>query len=332
MSSSDRDSAAMAWNLLSDHRISEQRFDSFQRAADEAPPIIDDATLSDALGHYWSNEINERRSPATDAPESDWPEFLRETINGRNHHGGSFADETLAPMPHGNVRLVRVINLCKMGAVFDRARGLGNSAFSDCPPFTRHPRFAMDLLQWLDRQLSGIENASEAVLRDQPFLKALLTWMNEDRGKNPYQPAWATYWGSFALGDTDSPERWEERLGVRSAFTQPRWLLLLRYTVREARLLVRPTQLDAGWYPPHFPPPPEAGLAHPVDLGTSPPHVELLPEFIHEQIDHHPHHIVSCARAEPPQGDEFVARRHRHLAWLCDRYTPASGWPAHPLP
>ena len=332
LNSADRDSAAMAWNLLSDKRISEQRVESFQLRASQWLPVIDEATLRDALWHYFNSEINARHSPATDAPKEEWPEFLRETINGRNHHGGPLADRELEPLPHGNVRLVRVVNLCGLGRVFDRARGAKNSVLGDCPPFDGQPRFAGNLLQWLDERLHGMAGADSTVLRSQPFLRALLRWMNEDRLTNPYQPAWATYWGTFALGDVDSPERWEERLGIRSDRAQPRWLLLLRYPVREARLLVRPTQLDAAWYPRHFPSPPEAGTGHPVDLGASPPHAGLQPEFIHEQIDHHPYHIVGCARAEPPPDDEFVARRHRHLGWLRDAYKPGFGWPTHPLP
>ena len=91
-----------------------------------------------------------------------------------------------------------------------------------------------------------------------------------------------------------TPESWLEAVGIPRA-TYPRWILVLRYTAGEARPLVRPTQLEAGWFGFHFPSPlassADAG-GHAMSLGERDGNLRLqiLPEFIHARVRYHLKH------------------------------------------
>lgn len=127
----------------------------------------------------------------------------------------------------------------------------------------------------------------------------------------------------------DGPERWVSALGVYKP-VHPRWFLLLKYTVREAGTVARPTQLDAGWGAYHFPSPPRAPLplgGHPMDLRLSPPATSVLPEFVHKQIRHTLRHWSDggrhIGRTSAPSGGTLVAVRLTHHELLTRVYGPS---------
>ena len=101
-------------------------------------------------------------------------------------------------------------------------------------------------------------------------------------------PTWAARWDGFMDRIDASPESWLEAVGIPRA-TFPRWILALRYTADEAQQLVRPTQLEAGWFGYHFPSPP-AGSAdaggHAMSFGERDGNLRLpiLPEFVHARV------------------------------------------------
>jgi len=101
-------------------------------------------------------------------------------------------------------------------------------------------------------------------------------------------PTWAARWDWFMSRIDATPESWLEAVGI-SRLTYPRWILVLRYKAGEARRLVRPTQLEAGWFGYHFPSPPAGsadGGGHAMALRErdSSLRLPLLPEFVHARV------------------------------------------------
>ena len=100
-------------------------------------------------------------------------------------------------------------------------------------------------------------------------------------------PTWAARWDRF-IGRIDAtPESWLEAVGIPRA-TFPRWILALRYTADEVQQLLRPTQLEAGWFGYHFPSPPGSADAggHAMSLAERDGNLRLpiLPEFVHPRV------------------------------------------------
>lgn len=117
----------------------------------------------------------------------------------------------------------------------------------------------------------------------------------------------------------------------------PRWVMPLRYKVREAGTIARPTQLDADWYAYHFPSPPQTPLAmggHPMDLG-SPKAAQLLPEYIHKQIGHKIDHWIDSGKKIGKTTQAVTANladmRRAHHELLVSRHGPdVLGWMPDP--
>lgn len=137
---------------------------------------------------------------------------------------------------------------------------------------------------WLDYHL---ERRGGAYLRE--FIGRVFDACNEyRRSVRAHNPVWVTTWSRFELVKNSRPERWSEFVGV-TRLTAEQWLVVLRYRAAETGTLVRPTQLDAGWYAYHFPSPPpwpvhQGGIV--VDLEGAA--AGLTPEYIHAQIDLRP--------------------------------------------
>ena len=84
-----------------------------------------------------------------------------------------------------------------------------------------------------------------------------------------------------------NPEYWSRLLGVDHNRFSEQWIAVLVYPDDKAHTYARPTQLDAGSYPRHFPTPKDhSNGGHPMPLSTPTPPKELLSELIHTQIDH----------------------------------------------
>ncbi len=311
LSEPDHSRATMGWNLYHDRRISSQRFQQFSNRLIERGIAIDDvtqATIEDDIGDYHENRVC----------KTDNPEFLDPSFNANNLYTSSGP----LVLPHGNTYLIRVFDLRKLHKVFEAGQG-SVPEFADYNRLTsKSPHRRLSHTDWLDTRLSDFKRKPEfgfdqTRLQRNRFLIALLDFMNVYRKKHPFEPAWATRWSIFNAMNWHSPERWQRLVGVWPN-QHDTWLLLLRYTVREVGLLVRPTQLDGGWYPPHFPVPAVTRPGHAMETDASQPPCTPLFEYIHQQIDHTPGHLFACGRAVaesvslPP-----AQRRHLNLLEQC---------------
>jgi len=149
--------------------------------------------------------------------------------------------------------------------------------------------------------------------------------LNKDRRKHRYHPVWATRWDLFELFVGEGANRWRQVFGVRPEPEPPSWLLVLKYKATEAGELYRPTQLDAGWYGFHFPPPELEGYA--MDLAGAAD--QLVPEYIHEQTDHSVGHWIDAGRlldrADMTDPIGLPEQRERHHALLMRVHGEAAG-------
>jgi hypothetical protein len=320
--------ATIGWNLFHDHRINAARFGQFTaRLLRSRISIIDSQTMRRAIEDY--HECCVQRAPNAETPI---PHFLSRE-NSENFHDGVGA---LTP-PHSNKQLVRVVNLTLMHSVFQSARLNRVSEFATYDLPTSRTGTRSSRTAWLDWQFADfIRNPDFAYNQDRlkrnSVLTALLQFVNNTRHTSPYEPAWTTLWSAFRDNDWRSPERWHKLVGLRPP-QEPSWLLLLRYPVRLAGTLIRPTQLDGGWYPQHFPVPPSATVGHAMEMDFTRSLASPLPEYLHEQIDHEPEHLFALGRLHGPfASTSLMAPQQRHTAVLEREYSDAVGWAKHRHP
>jgi hypothetical protein len=241
------------------------------------------------------------------------PDFLSPRLN----HDSIVNPPGEAPRVNKKVMLARYLDLNGLWNVYDWAKKTyGEPAFTGLP--MEDPA---ELQRWLDVNLLGQPTPSQ-----ETFIDAILNAMNHHRKIAPWQPTWVTTWSKLKPHVSAGAARWLEVLGVnRTPF--PRWIILMAYSVGDAGTLVRPTQLDAGWYGAHFPSPPQAALrvgGHPMDLQPPPNPEEPRPEYIHVQTDHSVQHwrnadnaIASTTR---PTTDGLTHQRTIHHSMLATYY------------
>ncbi len=289
---------SMARNLMHDHRVSVQLEQSFDNLTNHPRT---DLELRDALIDYKEDYVKNSHSPR----------FIDARVNGNNIVSGS---SRVRQIIHKDAQLVRVLDLNGLGTVFQWAKRRGHAVFTSFP--TRASGYNID--KWLSESIRRLP-------REQ-FVKACLDVMNDYRRHHAFQPTWAVAWRKFKPFSTEGADRWIQVMGMHRPFAG-RWLMLLCYRVREAGTVTRPTQLDVGWGPYHFPSPPHARVrrgGHPMNLGTSKPITILLSEFIHQQIDHNMKHWIDAGRGlertlGPTTGSLDIQRNiHHHL--LVSRY------------
>lgn len=261
---------AIAINIICDHRVSEKREESllgfFKRPRDSL-------ALRKAIVDYKRKKVRDRHLP----------EFAFREFNELNHIPPEYW--------HGRNRdypLVRVLDLTGLHNVFTWARDndLGRP-FDRFPGNPESPRFQDQVTNWLRRR---IERSESEVMS---FFDKVFALLDE---AEPYQPTWATTWQAFSDFADTAPDDWLDQIGVESP-NSGRWLIMLKYPIRALgrKSLVRPTQLDAGWYAFHFPTPRQnmsAEGGHPMCLNTDSLPDGLLPEFVHTSIRHKTDHIV----------------------------------------
>lgn len=305
-SSGDR---AMAINIRCDHRVSverERQFDAFISSP------CDDLVLQRAIIEYHNRRVRERKRP----------DYVYDSLNGLNILNGRSHGR---PQIKSSLELVRALDLNGLRYLFSWAQTFGNKKHlgrwgKTFDSFPRNPADDSAVLAFLDSQMrsSSVEK----------FLKVVLDLLNVSllAEKRPFQPTWATTWKQFGRYVKEGPERWAELLGVNKPY--PCWLVLLKYTVREAGTVARPTQLDGGWYMFHFPSPPSLPVSrggHPMDLRTVPLPGGLLPEYIHKQIPHSLSHWKSVGplnygRINVPFSSSLREQRINHHYLLIKRY------------
>lgn len=295
---------AMARNVRHDHRVSPEREADFQAFASKLGTDLD---LHNAIVQYHKERIRFRPDP----------EFLNRTINESNL--------IILPndvFPSEDTELVRVLDLSGLNRVFAWAKKKERWK----PKFVEleNPNNDTIVYNWLKKNLP--EQVKEQARN---FIGFILEVLNDSQIDQPFQPVWATTWKAFTPYKDCDPQRWVQLLGVRKE--QPSCLVLLKYTVKEAGTLVRPTQLEAGWYECHFPSPPTARLeigGHPMDLQlppkihhTQPAKTQTpLPEYLHKQIKHPPQHLLDWGFVEFPKRQNLRLQRIAHHQKLVKHY------------
>lgn len=314
---SDPGSRALAWNLRNDDRVSPAR----EKALLELTPEDLRERPLDALTHYFEQRIR----------ASSDPDFRSPDLNGENLCEGAHA--ACFDLP----------GECFLGTILD-LNGLADKLYRWAKETNKAVRFASfgDDVQeqvkhasmpWIDRQITqmGKWGFVDEVLR------LLRLYRREG---SPYQPTWAVLWDDLEPVLKAEPHRWLECLGM--AKPEGRWVIVLRYSFEEVQdvgPLVRPTVLDAGKHPEHFPSPPD-GLprgGHPMDLCMPPPEKPLLREFIHCQIDHTLDQwevagsLCEKTKQATKRPDLLGVQRSAHLARLKHRHSHCMvSWPAAP--
>jgi hypothetical protein len=327
---------AMAWNIRNDWRVSERREQAFLPADRPA----NGSALRDHLTIYFEKRVRLREFPVKGgiAP----PDFATDVLNQFNRVRGMDPD----------FLLVRVLDLGGLLTVFRNAladaatrRDLRELSML----LTPDPGSGDGLIVRIDRHL---QRAGEPAIVQfaNMVIRALAS-----QAHRPFQPVWVTTLAAFSdvcqegrgfwkeTFETylrppstreqerriiDGPaERWTQLLGVpKTGWANGTWLLVLRYPSREADPIYRPTILDAGWFPEHFPSPPEGGpKGHPVDLRHEPSAARLIPEYVHPQFHHRPEHFLALKRLPGPVGRHLTAFRQANLNLLRRKY-PTIVW------
>ena len=334
--------SSMAWNLLQDWRIASERMVDFDNAVTDdaahlpvvtagAPPspFSSPKGFERVFGDCYVKHV--RSVSGTTAPGSaaKLSSFLCAAKNAGNHYGGTGGPGALA----NDLKLAAVIDLGNLGLFF-RDGATGASDLPVVPEFSGFEAPAgpagspVDLPAWLDEKLMAHSLTAPA---QHPFLKALVRHMSATRVSLPYEPSWVTTWSAFESLAGGDPRRWQPLVGVPPRNT-PRWLLLLVYPVWMTDLLVRPSQMDAGWFAEHFPPPPVAGRGLAMELHPSEIH-RRLPEYIHARVDFRPwldnpkfSPIHACAPLDGQPAHDLPGAQSAHLSELISRYGLEPAW------
>lgn len=271
--SGDEEKVSMALNLRHDHRVSEMREQRFRAY------FLRKYDLREALDDYVWESVKAPASPHFCEPWCD--NLVADCISGEGCENFD-----------SDIDLATVISL----------NGLSR------PIKDTYPNLVNEMPEW--RELIDVETqASDEQSNSTPWRNKFDGWLEDnlkDKStlevesflgkifkvlnhrltveKKHYNPVWVTTWDIFERHANSGADRWNQVVGVpREA---PTWQIVLRYPAGKVPCLYRPSQLDGGYYPQHFPSPPvlakaEGGLT--VDLGAS---VSMpLNEYIHRQIE-----------------------------------------------
>jgi len=294
---------ALACNMKHDHRVSREREEHFLRLT--GSPATADQLLR-SFRDYFEERIRTRRAP----------DYVYRQVNDTNILTRS--GKPTRNYVSKDTELARVLDLSGLSAVFLWGRTHGHTEFRNYSGRMPNAERANAFLNWKLLDVPG--------KRRDAMIRAILEVLNAHQRKYPYQPVWATTWTSMENLQACSPDRWLQVMGIQRG-TVRRWIIVLRYTVREVGTLVRPTQLDAGTCGFHFPSPPQAMKwrgGHPMDLQYNPRPSHLRPEFIHRMIAHTPEHWYSTGRmlgrTSTASPFDLGPQRSAHHDLLCRRY------------
>jgi hypothetical protein len=271
--SDDEEKVSIAINLRHDHRVSEtreQRFrDYFLRRND----------LREALDDYVWESVKQPPSPHfcerwCDNLVADWvsgeccENFDRDTdlvtvlnLNGLSRPVKDTYPNLVDVMPEWR----ELINVETQASDEQSSGALGQDKFD----------------RWVEN------NLKDKMPREvESFLEKIFKLLNHRLTVESkyYNPVWVTTWEIFEEYANQGADRWNQVVGVPREM--PTWQIVLRYPASKVPCLYRPSQLDGGYYPQHFPSPPvtakaEGGLT--MDLGASVS--RPLNEYIHKQIE-----------------------------------------------
>lgn len=303
----------MACNLLHDGRIGSKReiqLDEYGGKGIVAHPRTGIA-LSASVRDFFDKRIRSTSSP----------DYVKRELNGHNFIQTASGVQAQGINP--TVSLARIIDLTGLRRVYIWAEEQGLPEFEGFEADERDT----GLNEYLAARLAapGGDRASA-------FVAAVLDALDRRRKPFPFEPVWAVWWADFEPYVDESAHRWLDLLGMRNAHTEanPRWLIALKYPLASVAPLVRPTQIDADWFPFHFPSPSTAAAekgGHPMDLTMPPPNTTLLCEFIHQQIRHDVTQVQGGPRqTTSPQTGNLHRQRVAHLDRIQHFYNQLDGW------
>jgi hypothetical protein len=305
---------SVARNVMHDHRVSPPREDSFRTYTVREPK------LPNALRQYYNRHVR----------TSQDAHFLDLALSGDNWVAGA---PTKVDLIDPDTPLLRVVNLNGEREAFQ----WGTREWTD----PRNDRFFeiagarsdTEFHEAIGRQLLEDAEAFISVWLD--MRKARRSSLKAAGAKKFDGPVWAMFAKAF-LDDVDpgkdGPDRWFEVVGVHPD-TAPVWAILLQYPLRKAGTVARPTILDAGGYPWHFPSPPGADVdlgGFMMDLCIDPPCDHLRSEFIHETIDFEFEYREAAGsrygETTRTGRDGIGQQRTTHHALLNRRYDDVMSW------
>ena len=309
---------AMARNLLGEHRVSFDRLKKFLPS-----------------GFNWDN---------FDAIQKDLDEYQKKAVRVKLNPSLPFS-HLKQPLPafeskeNKNNRVNLPLN-AKLGTVIDLTRlhrVYGYAAFNKVPAFEKfvHTSPLDQVNEFLAGHLEDPDHTVRKGFVDSIFRAMAAYRVSSDNDR--IHPTWAAEWQSLkAYLEPNAPERWVQAVGVRKE--HPCWVLVVRYPVKNAYRhlkLFRPTHLDAGWYPHHFPNPPGANVnagGFTMDLrdADADPQQGLVSEYIHRQIDFEINDWEDVGGhvgfIDKPSNHALDVLRRRHWARLGQEYTEVPTW------
>jgi hypothetical protein len=293
--SGDGANSGIACNFRHDHRVSSARQIEFDDPA--LPPGSTATDLNRLVLRYYETKVQQPEGPDT--------AFLRDSNKANWVYGAA----EVPPAIPGHKDLVSCLDLTRLHEVWKAARDNYRLPYF-CGGRDLYPANEMEdskeVELWHERRIPP-GDAAQVTKHMSELLAALAKHVNE---KNFHHPVWATFWDDYKPLISANANTWLSLVGVGRCFSPRRWLALLRYPVRDAGCLVRPTVLDAGWNPIHFPSPPNAVVrngGHPINL-TPANSAPLIPEFIHVQFPFELRHWEATKTPEWEDWGGMIAR------------------------
>ncbi|MCG8526815.1 MAG: hypothetical protein MI748_10575 [Opitutales bacterium] len=341
----------IAWNLNHDARISPERKRFFSLDAKKEVTCDDYSSTSSAdLLNWHLRDHAQKRELKTKKGSLRHPDFCNPKVNRRNLYRIHEDLIDLAP----SINLIRCVDLSSKGIqdyVIQAGIDKGIRNLQDYKlPNSRgsiSPRIGVshDPIVYLDNSLEDLRRkyrqfspknntAHKETIRSNKFLNGLIEAMNDCP---PFEPLWTTTARSFWNHQySKNPQYWMQSVGVTPNLNDT-WLLLFRYKRKRIFHLARPTQLDAGNSPLHFPTPASSNTGFAMECdGQSEDH-DLIPEYIHNNFDLSIEDIHACVRVE---GKKLIklqkgpySAQSRHLRLMKQRFGGLANWIKydHPL-
>lgn len=258
---------AMAINLRYDYRVTDVREQNFRKIFED-----NGKNLKYALDAYYEQFVDR---PKTLPDFCHLDNRIADCSSGICWDGFNFNDD-----------LVTVMNL---NGLMLRLKDANNNLSQDLPLWDKlitlgisnaltNPNLFSD---WLTKQLTV---GSKTKAGNDPDVLSVIHGFFEilkhdvvNRPDEHKYPVWVTKWDLFKEvafakkhnGD-DYIDRWNQVVGVNRRY--PTWQIIVKYPTSEVKCLYRPSQLDGGIYPQHFPRRPipsfPANGGHTVDLAS----------------------------------------------------------------
>jgi hypothetical protein len=280
---------ALAINLRCDYRISERRANNFKIVFGKWLSNLDDALLN-----YQKIYVNGEKNPNN--PDFCHAEnLIFDCSTGHCCIGFDPKEELVTVMCLNALRTILKDADNKLPKrILPNWDELKNLGISEALPVDS------SFNQWLDNQFteSSGKTKSGNSIEVKKIIAAFFELLEYDLTKRPdyYKfPVWVTKWSLYQKvafisrsGGVLDIDRLNQVVGVNRKWDS--WQIVVKYPTNAVKSLYRPSQLDGGYYPHHFPPPPLqpdsafcfADGGHTVDLASL--NLDLLPEFIHQPI------------------------------------------------